>query len=65
MPPAVSLICVGSIPASAGEPEAGVGQGSREPVYPRVCGGTHEFGRARLVSVYPRVCGGTLPRAAL
>ena len=29
-----------SIPACAGEPGAGIGEGAAHPVYPRVCGGT-------------------------
>ena len=55
-----SILCLGSIPACAGEPPTDIQFSATIWVYPRVCGGTPvpPFPHSRH-RVYPRVCGGT------
>ena len=50
---------LGSIPAYAGEPYAGIGVSSRYQVYPRVCGGTRPHSRPtwRNCGLSPRMRG--------
>ena len=62
----LKALIVGSIPACAGEPPVATPSSVRQPVYPRVCGGTRRFaGQPVLVrGLSPRVRGNRRVRPA-